>query len=229
MEGLVQLCSSKTEGDVKGAWGEIARELPHRSLQACHNLIRRKFNPYNYKGAWTEDEEEELIDCVNKYGKEWKSIAGMLGRTPTNIRDKWRELGAENYLERRKDEWSIEETVELLKLIEVSSGISFLKRQLESHVATQVKLLAKHIVTKKDKPGSYFERENRLNCLKELLDAIKEDVEIPCRDLNWTAIAYRMKTRSVDDCRNKWEKQLYLMLASRKRFTPKRDLELALA
>ena len=167
-----------------------------------------------------------MIDCVNKYGKEWKLIAGILGRTPTNIRDKWRELGAENYLERRKDEWSIEEVIKLLKLIEISSGIKFLKKDLESRLAVQMKVLEKYIIAKKDKTGLYFEREKRLTCLKELLDTIKEKVEIPFRDLNWTAIAYKMGTRSVDDCRNKWEKQLYLMLTSRKRFTPKRDFEL---
>ena len=31
-----------------GAWPQIAECLPNRSVQACHNLCRRRFNPDNY-------------------------------------------------------------------------------------------------------------------------------------------------------------------------------------
>ncbi len=217
---------------MKGAWGEIAKCLPDRSLQACHNLIRRKFNPFNYKGKWTEDEEDELIDHVEKYGKEWKKVAELMGRTATNIRDKWRELGGDNYLERRRDEWSIEEIVHLLKLVEKSTNVHFLGSKLEAAIPQQLKSQAAYIMAKKGKTGEtsfYFLREQGgLEQLKTFLDSLrKEGTRVPNEDINWTAIAEMMKTRSVDDCRNKWSKQLYLLLTSQRRYTGKDDRQLA--
>ena len=44
-----------------GIWTSIAESLPLRSVKSCHNLAKRLFNPQNYKGHWTPDEEEKLI------------------------------------------------------------------------------------------------------------------------------------------------------------------------
>jgi hypothetical protein len=43
-------------------WPTIAECLPNRSVQSVHNFCHRVLNPYNYKGAWTGEEERELIE-----------------------------------------------------------------------------------------------------------------------------------------------------------------------
>jgi hypothetical protein len=89
---------------MKGAWCKIAESLPNRSVQSCHNFCRRKFNPNNYNGKWTEEEEQLLLDCVRDMGYSWKDIARIInnrfegeedlehrfGRTPENVKDKWK-------------------------------------------------------------------------------------------------------------------------------------------
>ena len=70
-EGLIMLCSKSNEElpkDLKGAWTKIAECLQNRSVQSCHNFCRRKFNPNNYNGKWTEDEEQELLRLVGEMG-----------------------------------------------------------------------------------------------------------------------------------------------------------------
>jgi hypothetical protein len=124
MKALCQYCSENNleESDLmtlvseknsqhKGAWPTIASVLPDRSVQACHNHCRRKFNPYNYKGPWTEDEVQMLLTYVDKYGKEWEKIAGMIGRTALNVRDKYKEIGGKNSSLRKISKWTAEETI----------------------------------------------------------------------------------------------------------------------
>jgi hypothetical protein len=64
---LLQLVSQKNE-EHKGAWSKISSVLPKRSVQSCHNHSRRKFNPFNYQGSWTEEDISLVLEYVKKYG-----------------------------------------------------------------------------------------------------------------------------------------------------------------
>jgi hypothetical protein len=78
---LLGLCMKSKEEmteEMKGAWCKIAEELPFRSVQSIHNFCKRRFNPNNYSGKWTEDEERKLFDLIDKYGHKWKDIANHL-------------------------------------------------------------------------------------------------------------------------------------------------------
>ena len=92
-EELRALCESASDDKVRGAWCVIAEALPKRSVQACHNLVKRKFNSNNYLGAWRHWEELELANAVRALGQRWKEIGESLGRTAGNVRDKWRQMG----------------------------------------------------------------------------------------------------------------------------------------
>jgi len=227
VEGLVILCSSSVEGEVKEAWEKIS--LPERGYVSCSNFARKKWNPFSYKGRWIEEEEDELIDHIKKLGQNWKQISLLMGRTTGDIRSKWRELGGEAYLEKRRDEWSIEEILNLLLLVENDSGVKFLKKDVENYIAEQLKLQAKYLIKKEGNNKFYFGGNNRLENLKDFLDAIHEDVAIPLKGLNWDSIAQKLNNRSPNDCKEKWEKQLYFLLTSKRHFTPMNDLELAKA
>jgi hypothetical protein len=77
-DGLIGLCTKSKEemtDEMKGAWCKIAESLQNRSVQSCHNFCRRKFNPNNYNGKWTEEEEMLLLELVTEKGHQWKEIA----------------------------------------------------------------------------------------------------------------------------------------------------------
>ena len=58
---LVNLISERAASKTAGAWTKIADELPNRSVQSCHNAARRHFNPRNYKGYWSKEDEQRLL------------------------------------------------------------------------------------------------------------------------------------------------------------------------
>ena len=91
--------------------------LPNRSVQACHNHCRRKFNPFNYKGSWTDEDIQLVLEYVNKFGQQWEKIGQMIGRTALNVRDKYKEIGGANHDLRSKDKWTLPETLKLMKLV----------------------------------------------------------------------------------------------------------------
>ena len=106
-----------------GAWPKIAECLPDRSVQSCHNLCKRRFNPDNYGGKWSQEEEQLLLKLVVKYGESWKMIAATLNeeggdikkRTATNVKDKYKQLGAENAVQRNLGPWSLKEAMRLFE------------------------------------------------------------------------------------------------------------------
>ncbi len=108
-----------------GAWPKISECLPNRTVQSCHNLCRRRFNPDNYSGKWTQDEENILKKLIEKHGTFWKEIAAQYNleveenrkRTPSNLKDKWKQLGAENYAIRNRGPWSLNEALNLFNLV----------------------------------------------------------------------------------------------------------------
>jgi hypothetical protein len=80
-EGVISsLCTnSKSElpKELYGAWPKISEVLPDRSVQSCHNVCRRRFNPSNYTGPWTSDEEALLKQLVEKHGNAWQEVANQ--------------------------------------------------------------------------------------------------------------------------------------------------------
>ena len=93
-----------TSSEIKAhprAWTDIARALPHRSVYACQKVAKRKFNPNNYKGKWTKDEEIRLVELVRLHGQKWTTVSNELNRTPENCRDKFRDVGGLNHQSRK--------------------------------------------------------------------------------------------------------------------------------
>ena len=81
---MCKMCSKPSKelsSDCKKAWCKVSETLPNRSVQSIHNFCKRRFNPENYSGKWTEGEEETLLDLVKQLGNQWKSIAKILNDT----------------------------------------------------------------------------------------------------------------------------------------------------
>ena len=71
----------------------LANVLPNRSPESCYKFVMREYNQMNHKGPWTQQEIDQLLALVDKYGRKWKMIGKELNRTSDNVYDKYRSLG----------------------------------------------------------------------------------------------------------------------------------------
>jgi hypothetical protein len=109
---LCSECDHKAE--LKGAWMEIAKKLPHRSVQSVYRHGIRQLHPFQ-RGAWSEQECILLSDLVVVEGKKWSLIQGKLNRSADSCRDKYREMNVE-YV---KGRWKDQEVERLKALIRI--------------------------------------------------------------------------------------------------------------
>jgi hypothetical protein len=59
-----RLCSENAHrGDLRGAWLEIARAVPHRTVQSIYRHGIRRLHSFK-RGAWEAEEERRLIELV---------------------------------------------------------------------------------------------------------------------------------------------------------------------
>ncbi|ENN81240.1 hypothetical protein D910_06930 [Dendroctonus ponderosae] len=89
-------------------WSMIAEHFPDRSDVQCQQRWTKVVNPELIKGPWTKEEDEKVVELVNKYGaKKWTLIARHLkGRIGKQCRERWH-----NHLNPRikKSAWTDEE------------------------------------------------------------------------------------------------------------------------
>lgn len=146
----------------------------------------------------------------------------MKDRTPTNVRDKYKSLGEENNEHRLKGQWNPKEIVELLKIVQKTTKKNFLKDSVDDWLKEE-----------EEKDGSILpefagrKRRNPYNRLFDsgLSDHIDYDAakEINYLSLDWTKIAKHVKTRSKDDCKNIWYKQIFNNISTKVEFTDEED------
>ncbi|XP_064864615.1 transcriptional activator Myb-like isoform X1 [Oncorhynchus nerka] len=89
-------------------WKLIASFLPNRTDVQCQHRWQKVLNPELIKGPWTKEEDQRVIELVQKYGaKRWSVIAKHLkGRIGKQCRERWH-----NHLnpEVKKTSWTEEE------------------------------------------------------------------------------------------------------------------------
>uniref|UniRef100_A0A8C5GCM5 Transcriptional activator Myb n=1 Tax=Gouania willdenowi TaxID=441366 RepID=A0A8C5GCM5_GOUWI len=89
-------------------WKVIASLLPNRTDMQCQHRWQKVLNPELIKGPWTKEEDQRVIELVQKYGaKRWSVIAKHLkGRIGKQCRERWH-----NHLnpEVKKTSWTEEE------------------------------------------------------------------------------------------------------------------------
>lgn len=85
-----RLCSEcDHKGDLQGAWTEIAKSLPKRTVQSVYLHGIRRCHPFK-RGPWTEVECVKLRDLVTRLGPKWRLIQAELNRSGESCRDKCR-------------------------------------------------------------------------------------------------------------------------------------------
>ncbi|XP_043923306.1 myb-related protein A [Protopterus annectens] len=89
-------------------WSSIACHFSNRSDVQCQHRWQKVLNPELIKGPWTKEEDQRVIELVQKYGpKRWSLIAKHLkGRIGKQCRERWH-----NHLNPmvKKSSWTEEE------------------------------------------------------------------------------------------------------------------------
>ncbi|XP_039044294.1 transcription factor MYB3R-4-like [Hibiscus syriacus] len=106
---------SKAVQHFKGKnWKKIAECFKDRTDVQCLHRWQKVLNPELVKGPWTKEEDELIIELVNKFGpKKWSTIAQHLpGRIGKQCRERWH-----NHLNPgiNKDAWTQEEELALIR------------------------------------------------------------------------------------------------------------------
>ncbi|KAK4033054.1 hypothetical protein C8A01DRAFT_19951 [Parachaetomium inaequale] len=100
-------------------WASIQDACPSRPRKKLINWCRQTFHNWAGRGTWTQEQDDELAELVEKHGKKWSHIAGLINRYQKDVRDRWR-----NYLVCREtvktDVWSESEEERFRELVETS-------------------------------------------------------------------------------------------------------------
>ncbi|CAJ1973866.1 unnamed protein product [Sphenostylis stenocarpa] len=95
-------------------WKKIAEGFKDRTDVQCLHRWQKVLNPELVKGPWSKEEDEIIIDMVNRYGpKKWSTIAQKLpGRIGKQCRERWH-----NHLNPtiNKEAWTQEEELALIR------------------------------------------------------------------------------------------------------------------
>ncbi|XP_047232252.1 v-myb avian myeloblastosis viral oncogene homolog-like 2a isoform X2 [Girardinichthys multiradiatus] len=75
----------------KKDWKTIASFLPGRTELQCILHWKKHLDPELVKGPWSKEEDEKIVELVNKYGaKNWTAVAKHLnGRLGKQCRERW--------------------------------------------------------------------------------------------------------------------------------------------
>lgn len=160
---LCSECDHKTE--LKGAWMEIAKRLPHRTVQSIYRHGLRQLHPFK-RGPWTDAECEQLNDLVSVLGKKWSVIQSKLYRSADSCRDKYREMDSK-YVRGR---WNREEIEQLQRVIREQLRVdsSYSMKELAKYVESEGIVIPWSIVSRK--LGS----RSRLSCFKKWQNMAKD-------------------------------------------------------
>ncbi|KAL3768048.1 hypothetical protein ACHAW5_001435 [Stephanodiscus triporus] len=120
---LTQLCGGsdhrKHDGALRGAWAEIARCLPHRTVLSVYRKALRRHHGLT-RGPWTEEEVASLFRLVDVHGRRWRLIQDKLGRSDIDCRNKYDYSNAKF----QRGKWSAESVELLLRKVREALGVA---------------------------------------------------------------------------------------------------------
>lgn len=119
---LTQLCGGddhkKFDTSIRGAWKEISKCLPHRTVLSVYRKSIRKYHGMT-RGKWSEEEVVSLFRLVDIHGRRWRLIQGKLGRSDVDCRNKYESCNT-NY---QRGKWSVDDIDLLLQKVRESLDV----------------------------------------------------------------------------------------------------------
>lgn len=118
-------------------WNAIAEHLQGRTAIQCSARYKR-IRPGIIKGAWTEEEDEFLLNLLKKFGKNWSLISKyMPSRSGKQIRDRFLNALDPNIL---KEKFTTEEDKKILDLYaKLGSSWSKIAKYLSGRTGDMIK------------------------------------------------------------------------------------------
>ena len=93
---------------------------------------------------------QSLLALVPLLGTSWKQIARILndqfpghGRTGDNVKDKWKQLGAQNAAGRVEGQWQLQEVIKLINIIEKAMSTVILNPKIKITTKAKIKIKVK--------------------------------------------------------------------------------------
>ncbi|KAI9263418.1 hypothetical protein BDA99DRAFT_605045 [Phascolomyces articulosus] len=73
-------------------WYQVVKAFPDRSLSQIYHHTKTGYHEDAYKGRWTAEQDEELLDLAKKFDSKFIKVAEKLNRTRQACSDRYRQL-----------------------------------------------------------------------------------------------------------------------------------------
>lgn len=97
-------------------WTRLTDACTTRKRQKIINVCRQRFHNFIARGRWTAEQDDELMEQIERHGQKWSVIGKEINRHQKDVRDRWR-----NYLVCRgkanESNWSTEEESRFLDIV----------------------------------------------------------------------------------------------------------------
>jgi hypothetical protein len=71
-------------------WEEVAERIPNRTFRQCRERWVNYLAPSIKRGEWTNEEDNIIIEYVQKFGTKWAKLSKIIqGRTDNDIKNRW--------------------------------------------------------------------------------------------------------------------------------------------
>ncbi|CAG8720729.1 9838_t:CDS:2, partial [Funneliformis mosseae] len=113
---LQKLMHYRNDKEHSSFWAEIATPLGFRSLKSVAHHIQRNFHEFNHNGSWSKEEDEQLKQLIQLYGRDWTTIGEQLKRMPEGCKERY-VVCLQHQDKHNKGKWTKEEEEQLTKVV----------------------------------------------------------------------------------------------------------------
>jgi hypothetical protein len=143
-------------------WSSVVEACPTRRRQKLITWCRQNYHNFVARGTWTKEQDDELMDMIERHGKKWAHIGGLINRLPMDCRDRYR-----NHLVCRDtvklDYWSKEEEEKLYEAVQIAAKRIREDKTLEKADDETIELLINWQLISE----AMGHTRNRLQCMKK--------------------------------------------------------------